>query len=124
MPTQKNMSIKNLFRSDSRTATANGTGVDLQSTVHSGGRNMKAYLDVGTVSGTTPTLDVKIQDSPDNSVWTDITGAAFAQKTATGTTEEIHFMTNKRYVRAVATIGGTSPNFNFGCYLLVENRMS
>ncbi|TXH55825.1 MAG: hypothetical protein E6Q97_07990 [Desulfurellales bacterium] len=110
-----------LFTPAARTATANGTGVDLQGYTNPGGRQMKAILTNGTTSGTSPTLDVKLQDSDDNSTFADITGATFAQKTAAGN-EEIQFRTNKRYVRAVATIGGTSPSFTFAVLLLVNKR--
>lgn len=110
------------FTPAARTATANGTGVDLQGYINPGGRQMKAYLNVGTVSGTSPTLDVKMQESDDNSVFTDIAGATFAQKTAQGA-EEIHFKTNKRYVRAAATIAGTTPSFTFDTTVLAEKRI-
>lgn len=112
-----------LFTPAARTATANGAGVDLQGYTQPGGRQMKAILTNGTTSGTSPTLDVKIQESDDNSVFTDISGATFAQKTAAGN-EEIHFRTNKRYVRAVATIGGTTPSFTFAVLLLVGKRVA
>lgn len=112
-----------LFTPAARTANANGTGVDLQGYTQPGGRQLKAILTNGTTSGTTPTLDVKLQDSDDNTTFTDITGATFAQKTAAGN-EEIHFRTNKRYVRAVATIGGTSPSFTFAVLLLAQKRVA
>lgn len=110
------------FTPAARTATANGTGVDLTGYINSGGRALKAILDNGTTSGTTPTLDVKIQDSDDNSVFADITGATFTQLTAAGN-QEIHFRTNKRYVRAVATIAGTTPSFTFDVVVLAVKRM-
>ena len=123
MATQVNLELKNLLPALTRTASANGTGVDLQGYVNPGRRQMKAYLDTGAVSGTTPTQDVKIQESADDSTFTDISGATFAQQMTTGS-EAIHFRTNKRYVRAVPTIAGTSPSFTSGCYLLVEKRLT
>lgn len=121
MATQSNFAVLELFSAAARTASANGTGVDLQGYVNPGGRQMKAYLNVGAASGTTPTLDVKIQESDDDSTYTDISGATFTQATA-AITEEIHFRTSKRYVRAVATIGGTTPSFTFCVVLLAEKR--
>jgi len=121
MATQSNFAVLELFPALARTATANGTGVDLQDYVNVGGRQMKAYLNVGAKSGTSPTLTVKMQDSTDNSTFTDISGATFTQATTT-TTEEIHFQTTNRYVRAVATIGGSSPSFTFSTILLAEKR--
>ena len=123
MATQANLDIKILFPALARTATANGTGVDLQGYINAGGRQMKAFLDVGAVSGTTPTLDVKLQDSADNVTYADIAGATFAQATA-ATSQAIHFRTNKRYVRAVATIAGTTPSFTCSVYALAEKRLT
>lgn len=102
-------------------ATTNGTGVDLQGAINPGGREMKAILDIGSKSGTNPTCDVKIQESDAlGSGYTDISGAVFTQATAE-TSEQIHFRTNKRYVRAVATLGGTTPTFGI-CVLLLTNK--
>ncbi|MGA2332308.1 MAG: hypothetical protein ABSG75_11165 [Syntrophales bacterium] len=105
------VSCLELFRSDNRTATGNGSGVD---TLGYEGK-LKITLDIGTVTGTTPTLDVKIQDSADNSTFADLSPAvAFAQQNAAGINHlGLDIRTVRRYVRAVATLGGTSPNFNF-----------
>lgn len=91
-----------------RTATANLTGVDF---VNSGEVAMKAILNVGTTSGTTPTLDVKIQESADNSTYTDVVGGAFTQVTAAAAPQLLSFTRTKRYLRAVYTIAGTTPSF-------------
>ena len=87
-----------------RTASANGTGVDIHE--YTGMVGCTLMSAIGT---TGDTLDVKIQDSPDNSTWADITGAAFTQVTASADlTETIFFDSNAAdaYVRAVATIAG------------------
>lgn len=107
-----------------RTASEDGTGVDLQDSIYPGGRQMKAFLNVGAVTGTDPTLDVKIQESDAlGTGYTDISGAAFTQVIASDAVEEIHFQTKKRYVRAVTTIGGTSPTFDSYCGLLHGKRI-
>lgn len=91
-----------------RTATATGTGIDCKDYDAA----MYALQHVGAVSGTTPTLDGKVQESDDDSSYSDVTSATFVQVTATGTTPElIRFQRTKRYVRYVGTIGGTSPSF-------------
>ena len=92
-----------------RVASVDGTGVDLQQYAATGDINLKATMDVGTVTGTNPTWDAKIQESDSSgSGYADITGAAFTQVTATGTgAVELHFRTVKRYVRVSTTIGGT-----------------
>ncbi len=113
--------VLELFGAAARTSSANGSGVDLQDTTHPGGRAMKAVLDCGAASGTTPTLDVKMQESDDNSSFADISGATFAQLTAAGL-KELHFQAKKRYVRAVATVAGTSPSFTFAVLLVGQQR--
>lgn len=107
-----------------RTATANGTGVDLL-----GAEGwVSAILNVGTVTGTTPTLDVKLQESDDNSTFSDISGAAFTQVTATPSpATTISVLTThrraKRYVRAVATIGGTTPSFPCAVTIMARKKI-
>jgi hypothetical protein len=121
MATLSEFGALELLPAATRTASANGTGVDLQKYTNPGGRAMKAVLEVGTVTGTSPTLDVKMQQSDDNSTFADISGAAFAQVTAAGLSE-LHFQATKRYVRAVATIGGTSPSFPCAVVILAQKR--
>ena len=89
------------------TATVTGTGGDLLA----GDNRCFAIQQVGTVTGTTPTLDGKIQESSDNAAWTDIAGATFAQVTASSNYQAITFDRSKRYIRYVGTIAGTTPNF-------------
>jgi hypothetical protein len=106
------------FRPQTLTATTNGLAVDAAAV---GGNSLSARLSVGAVSGTSPTLNVKIQASPDGSgSWVDITGATFTQVTTANQAQTIRFQLPPaasttapayRYVRAVATIGGTSPSF-------------
>ena len=118
--------VKALFsiRPVTATATQTGTGVD---TLGYGGDAM-VTLEVGTVSGTSPTLNVKIQESDDNSSFSDITGATFTQVTATGNSQVLRITnlnsTRKRYLRAVGTIAGTSPSFAFGVEFLLGNAYS
>ena len=78
------------------------------------------FLDVGTVAGTTPTLDVKIQDSADGENWHDIPDAAFTQITAADN-QRIVVPNLGQHVRAVATVGGTDPEFT-GTVAIVGNR--
>src|SRR5438445_546688 len=90
------------------TASANGTAIDMIT----GDGLCSAMQLVGTVSGTTPTLAGKIQESADGSTnWTDITGAAFTSVTASNNNQIVSFERTKRYLRYVATVGGTSPSY-------------
>ncbi len=114
-----------LITAGSYTSTTTGTGVDLAPYAATGDINFKVVMDVGTVTGTNPTWDVKIQESDTlGSGYTDITGAAFTQVTATGTgAVELHTRTIKKYIRALCTIGGTStPTFPCAVIALVLER--
>ena len=90
-------------------ASGNGAGIDLQG--YQG--VLKIVLDSGAGGGTTPTLDVKIQDSADNSSFTDVVNKAFVQVGAGASLQSLGIDTRgvKRYIRAALTITGTSPTF-------------
>lgn len=88
------------------TASTNGAAFHLPA----GNGSFLVGVHVSAASGTTPTLNVKLQDSPDATTWTDVAGAASAQLTAAGNTVFAGRST-KAYVRAVATLGGTTPSF-------------
>lgn len=95
-----------LLASGARTVSGEGSSIDLRNT-----RELIVTLDVSAASGTSPTLDVKLQHSPDGSMWSDL-GTAFAQKT--GVAREVKVFTQyHRYVKTVYTIAGTSPSFTF-----------
>ncbi len=123
MATMNQLAIANLFGANVRTTTTTGSAVDLIGAINPGGRNLKAYLDVTTSLGTTASVTVKVQEGDNTTTFTDITGAAFSAAT-TGTTGEIHFVTNKRYLRAVATFTANTTSATFGCYLVKEKRYS
>lgn len=89
------------------TSSTNGSSGDLLA----GDGPCFAIQQVGAVSGTSPTLAGKIQESTDGTTWTDISGATFTSVTASTNTQAINFERTKRYVRYVATLSGTSPSF-------------
>lgn len=95
-----------------KTATFNATGLDLKDYIG----NVLVVQNVGTVSGTSPTLDGTIEDSADNSTFAAVTGYAFTQVTASNSTQTMNVDTRKvrRYIRYTGTIGGTSPSFTMG----------
>jgi hypothetical protein len=70
-----------------------------------------AVQQVGVVSGTSPTLAGKIQESTDGATWTDVAGAVFATVTASTNNQCIAFERTKRFLRYVGTVGGTTPSF-------------
>ena len=94
-----------------RTATGQTSGIDLRT--YDG--DLVFLLDSAAGSGTSPTLNVTIEDSADNSSFAAISGAAFTQVTGTASAQKL--VVNKdsarRYVRVKYTIGGTSPSFTF-----------
>ena len=121
--TQKNLTIRRLLSPAARSTTTEGSAVDLAAYIHPGGRGMKAKLDLSATAGTTPSVAVKIQDSDTTTAadFTDVTGAVFTTVTATtGAEEEIHFVTNKRYVRALMTITANTTSVTGGVYVLNE----
>lgn len=83
-----------------------------------------AILNAGAATaGSSPTLDVKLQEADDSSGTNaaDISGAAFAQVTNAAVCAGIPFTPAQRkpYIRAVATLGGTSsPSFPAAVSLL------
>ncbi len=95
-----------------RTATATGNS---RSFYEPGAFSKAVFLlDVSAASGTTPTLDVKVQGwNPMSEKWHDV--VTFAQQTAaTGTviaaqTANLDFQA----YRALWTVGGTTPSFTF-----------
>lgn len=91
-----------------QTASFNATGMDLQQ--YEG--VLKVTQNVGTPTGTTPTLSGKIQDSADNASFADVAGYTFAQATGAGSASiQVDTRAVRRYIRYVGTIGGTTPSF-------------
>ena len=114
-----------LLACDSRTASANGTGFDLEGSNGAEGEAIIILASDAASAGTNPTLDVKLQESSDNSTFTDISGATFTQVTDSQALEKISINTNdvKRYLRAVGTIGGTSsPAFTYAVALVYGKK--
>lgn len=80
-------------------------------------------FNIGTPTGTSPTLDAKVQESDDDSTFTDaaatdmFSGAAvaIAQQTAAGFVQLVVDRRKlKRYLRIAYTLGGTTPVFPLG----------
>lgn len=101
-----------LFGGQRLTVTGNGTGVNVSD--YNG--VLKLVLSFGAGGGTSPTLDVKIQDSADDSTYADLSPAkAFTQVTdaaASFQTLGLDTRSVRKFIRAVATLTGTSPTFD------------
>ncbi len=115
-----NILSKVSLRPQAITANTNGIGIDTL-----GYNSAMIGLEVGVVSGTTPTLDVKIQDSADNATFNDLSpSVAFTQVTASNNSQALRLdglngTGRRRYIRVVATVGGTTPNFQTSTVILL-----
>ncbi|MGD9581588.1 MAG: hypothetical protein AB7V50_09465 [Vampirovibrionia bacterium] len=97
----------------SRTSSGNsGNGTYL-------GDNNEAvvYLDVTAVSGTTPTLDVTVQDTIDGTNWDTV--GSFTQASSAGR-EAIRINNFSRFMRVSYTMAGTDPDFTFSVKAFVK----
>lgn len=113
----QNALVKGSFEAAITAASINGTGVDTQ-----GYREASAIF-YATPSGSGTTSDCKLQDSPDNSTFTDVTGAAFTQATTAGGASwqfmDIDLSKRQRYLRLVETGAGASAGgVTAGAFLL------
>ena len=78
-------------------------------------------LNASAGTGTTPTLDVKLQhsDTTTSGDFADVTNAAFTRVTDVSGTAGVQVLRVnvsdlKRYLRVIGTIAGTTPSFDFG----------
>ncbi|MEW6304687.1 MAG: hypothetical protein AB1705_14525 [Verrucomicrobiota bacterium] len=119
---QSRLTAASLSAPAAQTSTVTGAAVDIRD-YHG---KLKVMQNVGTVSGTSPTLDGKIQDSADGSTgWADVSGATFTQVTASTNHQSIGVDTRacKRYIRYVGTIAGTSPSFQLAVEFVGQKQV-
>jgi len=83
-----------------------GTSVDVL------GYSTVVLLESGT-NGTNGTVDVKLQESDNNTTWTDVTSGAFTQITEgnDNTTYELAYTGIKQWLRVVSTVGTAACSF-------------
>jgi hypothetical protein len=112
------------IRPQTITADAEGVAVDTQ-----GYGEAVVILEVGAVSGSAPTLDVKIQESADGSTgWADVSGKTFTQVTAANNSQKLKLDlkakvgARERYMRAYADLGGSSPSFAVSAVILMNQN--
>jgi len=83
--------------------TVNGPGID-----RLGFEEALVVVNSGA-NGAGGTVNVKVQESDDNSSWADVAGAAFAQITEANDNTvyvgHLNLVSRKRYLRLVATVG-------------------
>jgi hypothetical protein len=126
MTTLTNLETFALIPVELATSTITGADVDLQGRITN--RQLKAIATVlWTAAGDSDeTVDITLEES-DTTVASDfaaITGAAFTtiQDDQSPALAEIHFRTDKRYIRAIATMAGTTPSFTVGVACVAEMR--
>lgn len=107
--------VTELTPNEAVAATENGVALNIRRFI--GRLGILLHSLAGT--GTTPTLNVTIEDSPDGSTgWLAISGAAFAEvdDTAGGSHQTITIDANaaRPFIRAVSTIAGGTPSFTYG----------
>ncbi len=101
------------------TTSTNGPAADLLA----GDGPCFAVQQVGNVSGSSPSLTGKIQESDNGSSWTDIAGATFTPVTSAGNYQTITFERSKRYVRYVSTVSGTGPSFAVAVFVSQQKKV-
>jgi hypothetical protein len=112
----QNYKLISLLHPIAVTADTNHTGVTIEEYENDG----MVAVDLGAVTGTTPTLDLKIQVSKDGgTTWED--ALTFAQVTSGNKVAAGYVQLNHvTHVRAVSDVGGTTPSFTMSIALLVE----
>lgn len=128
MTTQSVLAVKMALPLNRYTTSSPSTqaGVSLVGYVNPGGRQIKVFATLANVAGTTPSVTIKMQDSPDDSTYTDITTpttAAFTAATTNGDVGELHFTTKQKYVRAVATLTANTTQADVAVMILLEKRV-
>lgn len=100
------------------TATTNGAAIDLSS--FNNGANRLMFIVMAGSSITDGTYTFSLQDSPDNSTWTNVAApyiqgpsvASFTSATTAGTVTKLGYLGNangaSRYVRLVVTVTGAT----------------
>jgi hypothetical protein len=113
-----------LLPAASRSASANGTGIDMS--LYEG--NAIVIVELTNVSGTSPTADFKLQECDTvGGTYTDL-GAAGSLVPAAAATQvgaasslqklAIEVQATKKFVRGVLTLAGTSPVYTCSAYVL------
>lgn len=104
-------SIEEILPAQRITATGNQSSVDMQDY-----RGIVVFTLLSSAGGgTSPTLDIILQDSPDNSTWT--ANTTFTRVTDAADSHEVlkvNIDESDRYFRARAVVSGTTPTFDCG----------
>ena len=111
------LEISAAVASASVSATATSSAIDLKDF----DGDVLLVLNCAAGTGSSPTLDVKVQDSDETGgTYGDLSGAAFTQVTTSASlqTLEVNKDECKRFIKIVQTVGGSSPVFVYGISLV------
>ena len=103
--------------SASVTATATSGAIDLKEF----DGDVLLVLNCAAGTGSSPTLDIKVQDSDETGgTYGDLSGATFTQVTTSASVQtlEVNKDECKRFIKIVQTVGGSSPVFVYGISLV------
>lgn len=96
-----------VLQDGARTSSGAGAAVAVES--H---HTARLTLNVTAVSGTTPSLTVTIEHSPDGATWAAHPQGVFTSATAAGSQRKV-LSGLDRFVRAAHAVTGTTPSFTF-----------
>ena len=111
------LEISAAVASASVSATATSSAIDLKDF----DGDVLLVLNCAAGTGSSPTLDVKVQDSDETGgTYGDLSGATFTQVTTSASlqTLEVNKDECKRFIKLVQTVGGSSPVFVYGISLI------
>lgn len=109
---------ENIFlESAARTVSGNSEILDFPAENYD---ELRCQVNITAVSGTTPTLNITLEDSLDGGNWNTV--ITFTQ--ATGITREVKDLTTPfaRRLRLKWVIAGTTPSFTFNIWLIAKGR--
>ena len=101
---ESNIDVSQSIAPAAKTATTNGSSVDLLRY-----NSAMVVLNPGTITDGTHTP--KVQDSPDDSAWTDLAAANIngtLAALASTTVQKVGIRSSERYVRVVVTVAGAT----------------
>jgi hypothetical protein len=108
-------------------STVTGSSIDMQ--LSDGSVNAIVIVGAGTTASSA-TLAVKIQESTDNSTWTDLkilstlTSTSATGTGITGLTHSGKILRAGRYLRAVATVGGSPATLPLSVLILGSKKIA
>jgi hypothetical protein len=114
---ESKIDVNNSLAPAARTATANGTGIDLL-----GYNSAAVAFVVGTITDGTHTP--KLQESDDDSTYTDVASgdqSGTLAALASDTNQKVGYKGTKRYIRAVSTVSGATTGGVYSAVVIRSN---